>query len=266
VAVPDQSQDPNRRITKAERREEARLKRAELQRQMAKKRRNRLWGGVALVLVVASVVALVVLQPFAAASPQEILDQAPAAATAAGCDAVQTIGAYGGVENPDDPGYDDRTHVGPTFPAPKLSTYPSVPPTSGPHDPTPLHGGVYDTAPSIYQAIHSLEHGAAIVWYDPTASGPALEELKAFYSQKLASQNVSQDRVIVAPYDYPDQGEAGHLPSGVEMALVSWHVLRTCAHVSLPVAFDFTSQYAFPTYGGRTYAGQSPEAERGALI
>lgn len=263
--MPKGSQDPNRRVTKAERREDARRRREELQRQMAKKRRTRLWGGVALVLAGAALVGLLVLQPFAAASPQEVLDQAPAAAKTAGCGEVQTIGAYGGIDA-NDPKSDDRTHIGPTFPAPKLSTYPSVPPTSGPHDPTPLQGGVYDTPPPIYQTIHSLEHGAAIVWYAPTATGTALDELKAFYSQKLASQNVSQDRVIVAPYDYPDQGAAGQLPDGVEMALVSWHVLQTCADVSLPVAFDFTSQYAFPTYGGRTYAGQSPEAERGALI
>jgi hypothetical protein len=264
--VPNQSEDPNRRVTKAERREEARRRREELQRQMARKRRTRLWGGVALVLAGALVVGLVVLQPFAAASPQEILDQAPAAATAAVCGPVKTIGAYGGVEDPNDPKYNDRTHIGASFPPPKLSTYASVPPTSGPHDPTPLQGGVYDTPPPIYQVIHSLEHGAAVVWYAPTAGGASLDDLKAFYSQKLASQNVSQDRVIVAPYNYPDQGPEGQLPDGVEMALVSWHILRTCAHVSLPVAFDFTSQYAFPTYGGRAYAGQSPEAERGALL
>jgi hypothetical protein len=264
--VPNPSDDPNRRLTKAERREEARRKREALQRQMEKKRRTRLLGGVALVLAGALIVGLVVLQPFAAATPQELLGQAPAAAEAAGCDPVKTIGAYGGVDDPEDPKYNDRTHIGSTFPAPKLSTYASVPPTSGPHDPTPLHGGVYDTAPPIYQTIHSLEHGAAIVWYAPTASGKALDDLKEFYSQKLASQNVNQDRVIVAPYDYPDQGAAGQLPSGAEMVLVSWHILRTCAQVSLPVAFDFTSKYAFPTYGGRTYAGQSPEAERGALI
>lgn len=263
--MPNQSEDPNRRVTKAERREEARRRREELQRQMARKRRTRLWGGVALVLACAAVVGLVVLQPFAAASPQEILDQAPAATETAGCDEGTTIGAYGGLDETD-PKSDDATHYGPTFPAPELSTYPSVPPTSGPHDPTPLQGGVYDAAPPIGQVIHSLEHGAAVVWYAPTATGPALEDLKAFYSQKLASQNVSQDRVIVAPYDYPDQGEAGHLPSGVEMALVSWHTLQTCAQVSLPVAFDFTSQYAFPTAAGRTYAGRSPEGERGGII
>ncbi|MBA3691362.1 MAG: DUF3105 domain-containing protein [Actinobacteria bacterium] len=263
--MPNGSQDPNRRMTKAERRDEARRRREELQRQLAKKRRTRLVGGAALALAGAAVVGLVVLQPFAAASPQEILDQAPAAATTAGCEPVKTIGAYGGVD-PSDPKSDDRTHVGPSFPMPKLSTYASVPPTSGPHDPSSLRGGVYDTPPPIGQTIHSLEHGAAIVWYAPTAGGAPLEELTAFYSQKLAAQNVNQDRVIVAPYDYPDQGAAGRLPAGVQMALVSWHTLRTCAEVSLPVAFDFTSRYAFPTFGDRTYAGRSPEQERGSPI
>jgi hypothetical protein len=254
-------------MTKAERREEARRQREELQRKMAKKRRGRLVGGIALVLAAALIVALVVLQPFAAASPQDVLDRAAAAKKAAGCSAVQTIKPYGDVPA-DDPDSKDRIHIGSAdFPAaPPLSSYPSVPPTSGPHDPTPLPGGVYDAPPPVTRTIHSLEHGGAIVWYDPSATGPALDELKEFYDQKLASQNVSQDRVIVAPYNYPDQGAAGHLPDGVQMALVSWHRMETCGQVSLPAAFDFTSQYAFPTFDERPYLGDSPEAERGLAI
>jgi hypothetical protein len=129
-----------------------------------------------------------------------------------------------------------------------------------------MPGGVYDTPPPVYRTIHSLEHGGAIVWYDPSISDQELTDLKDFYSQKLSSQNVSQDRVIVAPFDYPDQGAAGQLPAGVAMALVSWHRLQTCTRVSLPAAFDFTSQYAFPTAEGRTYKGDSPTAERGIAL
>ena len=267
--MPSQSSDPNRRVTKAERRDEARRRREELQRQMARKKRTRLWGGLALGLAVVVVVGLVVLQPFAGPSPQDVLDLAPAAVRTSGCGEVKTIGAYGGVDDPNNADYRDQTHIGATaaFPtAPELSTYPSVPPTSGPHNPTPLLGGVYDTPPAVDQTLHSLEHGAAIIWYDPGVTGLELDDLRTFYSQKLASENVSQDRVIVAPYDYPDQGEAGHLPGGTRMALVSWHTLQTCADVSLPAAFEFTSQYAFPTYDDRTYAGRSPEEERGAAI
>jgi hypothetical protein len=36
--------------------------------------------------------------------------------------------------------------------------------------------------------------------------------------------------------------------------------LRTCADVSVVAAFDFSSQYAAPPFGSRTYKGQAPEA------
>ena len=261
-------EDPNRRITKAERRDEARLRREEIQRKMAKKRRGRLLGGIALVVAAGLIVALVVLQPFAGedttqARASDLLKQAPAAAKTAGCTAVQTIPAYNGISDVTNAKYVDNVHIGTTteFPTPpKLSTYPSVPPTSGPHNPTPLVAGVYSKPPDIYQATHSLEHGATIIWYDPTTTGPTLDALKAFYDQKVSAASVGQDRVIVAPYNYPDQGSAGQLPDGVQMALVAWHRMQTCSSVSLPVAFAFTSKYSAPPAAGQTYAGEAPEA------
>ena len=33
--------------------------------------------------------------------------------------------------------------------------------------------------------------------------------------------------MIVAPYDYPDQGAAGTLPAGTQMALVAWHNVQS---------------------------------------
>jgi hypothetical protein len=244
---------------------------------MARKRRGRLVGGIALVLAAGLIVALVVLQPFAGEDTQaqaaDLLKEAPAAAKAAACTDVKTIAAYNDVSDPQDPKYVDQAHIGlsPEVPtAPKLSTYPSVPPTSGPHAALPPDGGgpfpagVYDSPPDIYRAIHSLEHGATIIWYAPSAGGPALDELKAFYDRKVSSAAVGQDRVIIAPYDYPDQAAAGQLPAGVQMALVSWHRLQTCSSVSLPVAFAFTSKYSAPPSAGQTYAGEAPEA--GAVL
>ena len=268
--LPEAPKDPNRRPTNAERREEARRKREELQRQMAKKKRTRLLGGVALAVAAALVVAALVLQPFAGEDATEeaaaLLRQAPAAAETAGCSEVKTIPAYNDINDPADPDYVDQTHIGSSeeFPTPpKLSTYPSVPPTSGPHAPIPpgpLPAGVYSEPPDIYRAIHDLEHGATIIWYDPAATGPALDELIAFYDRKVSSDPVGQDRVLVAPYDYPAEGEAGRLPSGVQMALTSWHRMQTCTAVSLPAAFAFTSEHSFPTTAGQTYSGEAPEA------
>jgi hypothetical protein len=257
------------RPTKAEKREEARLERERIQRKTAQRKRNRAIGLILVALaVVAAIVAIVVLQPSASASadaPQDLLQEAAAAAEAAGCDQVQTIEPYGGISDPNDPGYVDQTHIGSgAFPTgPELSTYPSIPPASGPHAPIPpgpIAAGVYDTAPDLYRALHSLEHGATIVWYRPGTSQEALDRLTAFYGQSLDAASVGQDRVIVAPYDYPDQGDAGQLPEGVNMAVVAWHRLQSCGAVSLPVAFDFTSRFSAPPWGDRQYEGEAPEA------
>jgi uncharacterized protein DUF3105 len=256
--------DQGRRPTKAERREEARLKREEIQRQMAGRRRNRTIGLVLVVVaVIVAVVAAFVLSgdddgtsATGVPSADTLLSQADAATDTAGCDIVQETGNYGDAPG-DDPAIDHQ-HVDPAD-RPTLSTYPTIPPASGPHDASPLPAGIYDASPDLYRTIHSMEHGGVIVWYSPDADATKVADLQAFYGQQLSEVGVGQDRVIVAPYDYPDQGDAAQLPAGVQMALVSWHRLQLCASASLPVAFDFTSQYEFPVYDGRAYQGVARE-------
>jgi hypothetical protein len=251
----------NRRPTKAERREQARLEREAIKRQMARRRRNRSIGlGVVAVAAVVAVVAVVLARPesTALASPTDLLAQASTAAQTAGCDRVQTTDNYR-----DAPGGDpeiDHVHIGSGLvtSAPKLSTYPTIPPVSGPHDPTPLPAGVYDSPPDVYRIIHSMEHAAVIIWYRPGSGGSELSDLKRFYRESDAS--ITQ-KVIVAPYDYPEQGAAGELPSGVDMALGAWHRLRTCGSVNLAVAFDFSSRFTSPPYDGRTYQGVAREPQ-----
>lgn len=254
--------DPDRRMTKAERKEAARLERERIQQQMAARARNRRIGTalVALAVVVVVVVVFVVKPGGSAAgdlpTPQALLDEAKGASKAAGCDAVASTPNFQNAPG-NDPNI-DHTHIGtpPITTPPPLSQYATIPPASGPHDPTPASGGVYDRPPDIYQAIHALEHAGAIIWYAPSAAGSeAVKEIKAFYGQ---SANVGQVKVIVAPYDYPDQGAQGQLPSGVQMALVAWHRLQTCAQPSLAVAFDFTSQYS-NAYPNGHYIGVARE-------
>src|SRR5262245_5413056 len=181
----------------------------------------------------------------AEADPQQLLTAAPQATEAAGCGEVEDVGPF-------QPKDRDRAHV--TSPIP-LSQYASVPPASGPHNPIPLGAGVYGSPPPIDRVIHSLEHGAAIVWYSPDASGPELDKIKTFYERSDVGR-----RIIVAPYDYPDQGAAGTLPNGSQMALVAWHHVQTCSRPSLAAAFGFTSSYAAPPFGQRQYKGDAPEA------
>jgi hypothetical protein len=253
---PGQRTDPNRRPTKAERKEQARVERDQIQRTMAARRRNRRLAFVLIAAATAIVVAVVfLLQPDSSApsSPGDLLAQASAQASAAGCDSVQ--------QTPDYPGGADldRLHIGSdprvTTPPP-LSSYATSPPASGPHDSNPLPAGVYSSPPDVYRTIHSLEHAGTIIWYAPSAAdSEAVRQIKEFYSQ---SDNVGQAKVIVAPFDYPSQGAGGILPNGIQMALVSWHRLETCAQANLAAAYSFTSQYSDATPGGQ-YIGVAPE-------
>ncbi len=239
------------RPTKGERKEAARQERLEIERRMARSRRNR-WIALAVVVVVAATaVVIVATRPKPVVpSVSGLLAAAPGAAKAAGCTSVRDVGPYS-------PETEDRSHIGvqggvPTMPP--LRTYASVPPASGPHNPTPLARGVYTSPPPIDRVIHSLEHGAAIVWYSPGASGPELTKIQDFYGDAAHGE-----KVIVAPYDYPDQGAAGSLPGGAQMALVSWHHVETCTQASLAAALGFTSTYGIPPVGNQTYKGDAPE-------
>lgn len=240
--------------TKAERREEARRQRIEIQRRQARTKRNRWIAIVVAVVAVAGAAAFMVTRPdtesVVSAEATQLLASSAADSAAAGCAEVADVGPY----QPEDL---DQAHVGSDDgPAqmPSLASYPSQPPASGPHAGATLPAGVYSSPPAMDALIHSLEHGAAIVWYAPGIPAETLSEIESFYRDPEVGS-----RVIVAPYDYPDEGEAGALPTGTSMALVSWHSHQSCTDASLGAAFGFTARYAFPTFGDEDYLGNAPE-------
>jgi hypothetical protein len=69
--------------------------------------------------------------------------------------------------------------------------YPQDPPAGGPHDPTPLACGAYDTPVRNENAVHSLEHGAVWITYRPDLSASDVSDLDRF---------ARQSEVIVSPY------------------------------------------------------------------
>lgn len=236
------------RLTKAERKEQARRERAELQRKMARTKRTRRILTILTALVTAGAIAFAVTRPGPeVADPQDLLARADTAVAAAGCTDIENVGPY-------QPDSQDQAHV-PTEETPPFSRYPSIPPASGPHNGVPLGAGVYSTPPAVDRLIHSLEHGGVTIWYAPDASAAAVEKLTTFYREN----SEAGARVIVAPYDYAGEGAAGQLPAGTSMALVAWHTVRTCTDVDVAAAFDFSSRYAFPAFGGQEYAGEAPE-------
>lgn len=63
--------------------------------------------------------------------------------------------------------------------------YEQLPPTAGPHYPvgSETPAGFYEETQPLGGTVHSLEHGAVVVWYDPAAlDDEAREDLQAYAS------------------------------------------------------------------------------------
>jgi hypothetical protein len=237
-AEPGTPGGPNRQARK----DEARRQREVIRRRMARRHFLQRAGIVALVVIVVAAVGIYVALK-------------PNAAKAAGCGSVQTMSQYKA-----DPAL-DRSHIsaaGQVKTPPPLSTYPSQPPTSGPHELNPWPAGINATPPEVYRTIHSLEHGAVIIWYEPGSAGSsAVRSIANFYRPTS-----NGDHVIVAPYDYKAQGKFGQLPAGKRMVLVAWHHMQQCNSVNLAAAKSFVGGYRVTTgqTSGAGYKGDAPEA------
>ena len=151
-------------------RAEARAKKLEEHRlREARARRNRRIGiGAAIaggVAVVALIVTTVVLTP-------------QAASYSAGGDGTEVDG----VQTFDN----TSSHVE------GVVDYPQNPPAGGAHNPAWLNCGVYTEPVPAENAVHSLEHGALWVTYDPSISDAALESLRS---------QLPSTYVILSPFD-----------------------------------------------------------------
>ncbi len=63
-------------------------------------------------------------------------------------------------------------------------SYPTNPPTSGDHWPSPAEWGVYNDAPPDESVVHNLEHGGVVMYYNPAMLDTAtIDQLKALTRQ-----------------------------------------------------------------------------------
>jgi hypothetical protein len=99
--------------------------------------------------------------------------------------------------------------------------YDSVPAVSGPHyaAPAPFSRKFYtpDDVPPIEHLVHNLEHGYALVWYDPETKGEALQELEDL-SERGPEEKATRGKFIVAPWP----AERGAFPEGKTVAIARW--------------------------------------------
>ena len=77
--------------------------------------------------------------------------------------------------------------------------YNSSAPAAGPHYATTAHAGIYDKAPADGNIVHSLEHGAVILWYKADLSKNDVEKLKKIFNQTSGKGIMTPRKNLDAP-------------------------------------------------------------------
>ena len=186
---------------KQQRAEERARKLEEHRKREARARRNRRIGIGAAVVGAVAIVALIVTTV--------VLTPQPATYSAGGEGAtVEGVETFENVSE----------HVEGTV------DYPQTPPAGGPHNPAWLNCGVYSEQVPSENAVHSLEHGALWITYDPSLTDEQVSALRS----KLPSTYV-----ILSPFD--------GLPSPV--VLSGWNTQLEVDDVDDPRIAAFIEEY-----------------------
>jgi hypothetical protein len=109
------------------------------------------------------------------------------------CAAIALVALVAGCNTPstDIPGirvYSNLGHAHTDGPV----AYDPVPPVGGDHSPDLLNCGIYDHPVPNENAVHSLEHGAVWITYDPALSASKVEKLRQLVR--------GHDHLILSPY------------------------------------------------------------------
>ncbi len=81
------------------------------------------------------------------------------------------------------------------FPDGTKITYDTNPPAEGNHYPEPQDAGIYPTPPADGHLVHSLEHGAVILWYNPKMlSKDQIKQLTDIFNSISLSKTIMTSR------------------------------------------------------------------------
>jgi hypothetical protein len=117
--------------------------------------------------------------------------------------------------------------------------YAEAPPNAGEHNPTTLRNtkrfysreDVADSATHVEQAVHDLEHGVVVGWYDNALPAEQVAVLQA-------AANGAGPRFVAVPWTRSE------LPGGRHFALTSWGSTQRCRVVSAEVIAQFVDDHA----------------------
>lgn len=124
-----------------------------------------------------------------------------------------------------------QRHVGGTVEIPYETFEGGLPPYGGPHDGITLPCGAYQGAIREENAVHSMEHGAVIIWYRPSVVSEAeYGELKELTDEHVFERG---NFVILAPLE----------GIGGAVALSSWGESMTLESVELDTIEAYIGEF-----------------------
>ncbi|HEX8002016.1 MAG TPA: DUF3105 domain-containing protein [Mycobacteriales bacterium] len=124
-------------------------------------------------------------------------------------------------------------------------SYDDVPPASGPHSPVPLSAArrviTREGAPLYVaeRAVHNLEHGYVVVWYDTRATDDDVDAVAK------AVRAVRQHKVLLVPWTHGGW-------DGPAFVVTAWGHQLPCARPDTATIEDFYGRYGGPN-------GEAPE-------
>jgi hypothetical protein len=253
--VPKSSQRRNdaRRANKDRR---ARLEDLRRQQRAAERRKNMITFGAASVVgvgLLAGAIIPAVLHDRAQAAKSKPGYQAKptAAERAAGCDGVHNdpLSAGGTTAHTTAPIDYTKEKFGDT----RGGTLP-IPPTGGHHNPVSLGdtNRFYPLSekPRPERAVHNLEHGYVVVWYDDKVPAAQVATLQA-----LASEPNNSRLLVVGWWQ-------SELPAGKHVVLTSWARTDRCATASDAVVTSFYKAHVNASFAPETGLGPISGADK----
>ncbi|CAO5147843.1 DUF3105 domain-containing protein [Frankia sp. AiPs1] len=220
----------------------ARLDQLRREQKLKARRRALLIYGTSGLVVVALLVSIVIYSitdANAKSRTHEVgyVEGASSAARAAGCTGTVNDASQG------------STHVATTV------NYKASPPSSGSHNPDPLPDGIpfYNPASGIpiERAVHNLEHGFIVAWYDKSLPAAQVEKLRS-----LAGD--AGPRFIGVPWT------RSTFPDGKHFVLTAWDRTQRCTTVSADVIKQFVGKHANPDPSGATWDSPTAPESRAA--
>jgi hypothetical protein len=147
------------------------------------------------------------------------------------------IAAFGSV-NPGGPppgtmvfAENDHTHVEGTV------KYDRVPPAGGPHNPIQLNCGIYTVPVPNENAVHSLEHGAVWITYEPSLATDQIAALQ----QLVRANYVGPERYLIL---------SPHIGLPAPIVASAWGAQLYAQNASDPNLLAFVRHYAGGSQGG----------------